>query len=49
MQLLLPHEAHRQLDREGRNRVGINPVAPPPTEGGGQVGNLIAVAVLLCW
>jgi uncharacterized protein (TIGR00730 family) len=29
--------------------VGVNPVAPPPTEGGGQVGDLLAVALQLCW
>jgi hypothetical protein len=30
-------------DRDGA--VGVNPVAPPPTEGGGRVGDLFAVAV----
>jgi hypothetical protein len=25
--------------------VGVNPVAPPPTVGGGQVGDLFAIAV----
>jgi hypothetical protein len=29
--------------------VGVNPVAPPPTVGGGQVGDLLAVAVQSCW
>jgi hypothetical protein len=28
--------------------VGVNPVAPPPTVGGGRVGDLLAVAVLRC-
>ncbi len=29
--------------------VGISPVAPPPTVGGGQVVDLLALAVLPCW
>jgi hypothetical protein len=34
----------------GRHRtVDFDPVAPPPTVGGGRVGDLLAVAVLLCW
>jgi hypothetical protein len=34
----------------GRNgTVGVDPVAPPPTVGGGRVGDLFAVAVSRCW
>jgi hypothetical protein len=29
--------------------VGVNPVAPSPTEGGGQVGDLLAIAVYRYW
>ena len=29
--------------------VGVDPVASPTTVGGGWVGDLLAVAVLLCW
>jgi hypothetical protein len=42
--------AARGIDNlAGRNgTVGVNPVAPPPTVGGGQVGDLLAVSVSLC-
>jgi hypothetical protein len=29
--------------------VGVDPVAPPPTVGGGRISDLLAVAVLFCW
>jgi hypothetical protein len=39
--------AARSIDNLGGRdgTVGVNPVAPPPTEGGGRVGDLFAVAV----
>lgn len=32
-----------------RGTVGVDPVASPPAVSGGGVGDLLAVAVLLCW
>ena len=42
--------ARRIHNLTGRNgAVRVDPVAPPPTVGGGGVGDLLAVASLLCW
>ena len=30
-------------------KFGVSPVAPPPTVGGGRVGDLFAIAVSCCW
>jgi hypothetical protein len=43
--------AERGIDNlPGRDGiVGVNPVAPSSTEGGGQVGDLLAISVYRCW
>jgi hypothetical protein len=45
MQCLLPHGISNLPGRDGP--VGVDSVAPPPTVGGGRVGDLFAVAVQL--
>jgi len=39
--------AARRIDNLGRRdgTVGVDPVAPPPTVGGGRVGDLLAIGV----
>ena len=43
--------AARGIDNlpSGDGTIGVDPVAPPPTVGGGQVGDLLAVASCRRW